>query len=146
MRSEGAAAGRAAVAGIPVIAVSIMFYGVYVIFTIGISVQRKTWFAVIFTTLSALVNVGLNLILIRPYGSMGAALSTLLAYMVLAGVTYVVNQRIYPIVFQLRGFVAALLMLLSLAFSSAFAQGKGIAPDLMQNLVGPGPVTPRPRR
>src|SRR6202023_2363514 len=34
---------------IPVIAISIMFYGVYIMFTIGISVQRKTWFAVIFT-------------------------------------------------------------------------------------------------
>src|SRR6266702_1782526 len=105
---------------IPIIAVSIMFYGIYVIFTIGVSVQRKTWFAVIFTTLSALVNVGLNLILIRLYGSMGAALSTLLAYMVLAGVAYVVNQRIYPIAFQLRAFVAALLIGIVLYVGSDF--------------------------
>lgn len=54
---------------IPIIALSIMFYGVSVIFTIGVSVRRKTWFAVIFTTLSALINLGLNLVLIRPYGS-----------------------------------------------------------------------------
>jgi O-antigen/teichoic acid export membrane protein len=112
---------------IPVISTSIMFYGIYIIFTVGISVQRKTWLAVIFTTISALVNVGLNLILIRPYGAMGAALSTLLAYVVLAGVAYVVNQQLYPIAFELKAFAIALFLGISLYIGSDFlAQGREV--------------------
>src|SRR5205823_6258837 len=33
---------------IPIITTSIMFYGIYIIMTVGISIRRKTWFAVAF--------------------------------------------------------------------------------------------------
>jgi len=69
---------------ISIIAVSIMFYGIFNIFLVGVSLRRKTWLAVIFTTFAALVNIGCNLILIPRYGSMGAAVSTLIAYALLA--------------------------------------------------------------
>src|SRR5258708_3683363 len=95
---------------IPIIAVSTMFYGIYNIFTIGIFVQRKPWFILVFTSLAALVNVGLNIILIPFYGSMGAAASTLLAYALLASIAYIVNQRVYPIPFQIAKFLFAMLV------------------------------------
>ncbi len=95
---------------IPLIVISTVFYGIYNIFTTGISIQRKTWFAVVFTALSALVNIGFNLVLIPMYGSMGAALSTLLAYMLLAFVAYVVNQRLYPVPYEIGLFVIELLV------------------------------------
>jgi O-antigen/teichoic acid export membrane protein len=82
---------------IPIITASIVFYGTYNMFTIGISIKRKTWFAVAFTATSAIVNVLLNLILIPIYGSMGAAWSTLIAYAVLALVAYLVNHLIFDI-------------------------------------------------
>ena len=110
---------------IPIIALSIMFYGVYNIFTTGISVKRKTWFAVVFTTVSALVNVGLNLILIPHYGATGAALSTLLAYIILALIAYIVNQRLYPVPFEVGTFIFALLVGMVLYIGSGFlAQGQ----------------------
>ena len=95
---------------IPIITASIVFYGTYNMFTIGISIKRKTWFAVAFTATSAIVNVLLNLILIPLYGSMGAAWSTLIAYVVLALVAYLVNHRIYPIPFEIGRFSVALLL------------------------------------
>src|SRR6266516_699664 len=49
---------------IPIVALSSMFYGIYVIFTLGIYIQRKPWLAIIFTSLAALVNVGFNFVLI----------------------------------------------------------------------------------
>ncbi len=94
---------------IPIIALSTLFYGVYSLFTTGISIQKKTWYAVIFTTASALANIGFNLVLIPLYGSMGAALSTLFAYILLALVAYIVNQRFYPIPFEVGKFLVALL-------------------------------------
>ena len=105
---------------IPIIAASVMFYGIYLIFTIGISIRRKPWFVVIFTTSSALLNVGLNLLLIPHYGSIGAATSTLIAYAALALIAYIVNQRIYRIPFEIHLFLIALFMGFVLYISSDF--------------------------
>lgn len=99
---------------IPVVALSIMGYGLYSYFTVGISIRRKTWLAVVLTTLAALVNVGLNLFLIPLYASIGAALSTLVAYALLAIVGYAVNQSLYPIPFEIGRFGTGLLIGLGL--------------------------------
>ncbi len=93
---------------IPIVALSSMFYGIYVIFTLGIYIQRKPWLAIIFTSLAALVNVGFNFVLIPQYGSMGAAASTLIAYTLLALIAYLVNRRIYPVRFEVGKFTIAL--------------------------------------
>ena len=117
---------RSAAFIIPIIALSTLFYGIYNIFTIGISIKRKTWFVVVFTSVSALVNVGLNLVLIPHYGAMGAALSTLLAYAFLSMIAYIVNQRIYPIPFEISTFIIALVIGTGFYVGSGFlAQGRG---------------------
>ena len=95
---------------IPVVATSIVFYGVYYVFKSGLDVIRKTWLIAVYTTIAAVVNVGLNLFLIPQYGAMGAAVSTFLAYLVLAVIAYVVNQRLYPIPFEIALFLVALLV------------------------------------
>jgi O-antigen/teichoic acid export membrane protein len=87
---------------IPVIAESIVFYGFYIVFMAGASIRRKTWMPAVFTGLAAAANVALNLVLIPRYGSAGAAASTLIAYIVLALVAYVANQRIYPIPYETK--------------------------------------------
>jgi len=112
---------------IPIVALSIMFYAVYNYFNIAISIKRKTWFAVVFTTIAAVINIGFNLILIPRYGSIGAAWSTLLAYSILLIVAYVVNQRIYFIPFELDLFMAGLIVgVLLYVGSNVLAQGHGM--------------------
>ncbi|HEU5226269.1 MAG TPA: polysaccharide biosynthesis C-terminal domain-containing protein, partial [Ktedonobacteraceae bacterium] len=100
----------AAVPVIPIVALSIMFFGIYNYFTLGISLRRKTWLAVVLTALAALVNIGLNVILIPLYGSMGAAVATLIGYLLLAVGGYIVNQRLYPIPFEIGLFCLILLI------------------------------------
>ncbi len=95
---------------IPIIALSITIAGSNYMFSIGVSIRRKTWLGVIFRSFSALVNVGANLILIPLYGPMGAAVSTLIAYVVLVSISYIVNQRIYPVPFEIYIFIIALLI------------------------------------
>jgi O-antigen/teichoic acid export membrane protein len=89
---------------IPIVAESIVFYGLYIVFMTGASIRRKTWMPAVFTAVAAVANVGLNLVLIPLYGSAGAAASTLIAYMVLALVAYFANQRIYPVPYEMRRF------------------------------------------
>ena len=93
---------------IPIITLATLFYGIYNFLTLGMSIRRKNWFSVIFTTIAALVNIGLNLLFIPLYGSMGAAVATLLAYTLLACCMYVFNQRIYPVSFEITLFGVAL--------------------------------------
>lgn len=105
---------------IPVIAESIAFFGVYYIFMVGANVLRKTWLAAVFTTTAALVNLVINLALIPLLGAMGAAISTLLAFIVLALLAYIVNQRIYYIPFEIHVFIIALLIGIVLYLGSEF--------------------------
>lgn len=103
---------------IPIVAVSISFYGVYYVFKSGLDVKRKTWLISIYTTAAALINVALNLLLIPRYGAMGAAVSTLFAYIVLATIAYLVNCRLYPIPFEIGMFITALLIGIALYVGS----------------------------
>lgn len=105
---------------IPIVAVSTMFYGLYSMFNAGIGVRRKNWLGVIFTTFSALLNVGLNIVLIPHYGSLGAALSTLIAYLALALIAYVVNHYIYPIPYEIGLFLIALSVGVALFLGTIF--------------------------
>jgi O-antigen/teichoic acid export membrane protein len=93
---------------IPIITLSIVFYGIYLFFMVGPSLQRKTWMAGAICALAAIVNLLLNLALIPHYGAIGASITTLLAYIILAVAAYIVNQKIYPIPFELGRFVVAL--------------------------------------
>src|SRR5262249_20567846 len=71
------------------------------------------------------LNVALNLVLIPLYGPMGAAASTLLAYVVLAIIAYVVNQRIYPVPYEIGKFIFAVLVGAALYIGSDFL-GRGL--------------------
>ena len=86
--------------------------------------MRKTWFAVVFTTVAAFINVGFNIALIPLYGSMGAAWSTLLAYTILTVIAYIVNQRMYPIPYEIGTFVFALVIGIGLYTCSNFVAQK----------------------
>jgi O-antigen/teichoic acid export membrane protein len=101
---------HAAAPVIPVIAASIALYGVYTVVMAGANLKRKTWMASVFTATAALVNVGLNLVLIPRFGSMGAAYSTFFAYLTLVVVAYIANQRIYPVHYEVFRAVFAGLM------------------------------------
>ena len=105
---------------IPIVAVSISFYGIYYVFMIGANIERKTWVAPVLSILAAVVNIACNLALIPAYGAEGAALSTLIAYGVLIAAAYVINQRIYPIAFEIDIFIAALLLGVALYMSSNY--------------------------
>lgn len=95
---------------IPLVSASVVFLGIYHIFTTGVNLQRKTLFMAMFSTLAALVNCGANVLLIPRYQAMGAALSTLLAVIVMAAIAYIVNLRLYPVRFEVGGFSIGLLI------------------------------------
>ena len=95
---------------IPIVSASLTFYGLYYIVNVGLNIKRKTWVSSIFSTIAAITNLVLNLVLIPRYGAMGAALATLLAYIMLVLVAYLVNQRTYPLPLEIGKFALAFLL------------------------------------
>ena len=95
---------------IPIVAASLTFYGLYYIVNVGLNIKRKTWISSVFSTIAAITNLILNLVLIPRYGAMGAAIATLLAYIVLVLVAYIVNQRMYPLPLEIGKFALAFVL------------------------------------
>ncbi len=103
---------------IPFIALSTMGIGIYYIFMTGVYIRRKTILEFVFMLVAAVVNVLLNIFLIPYFGAMGAAVSTLLAYIVLTSVSYIVNQKIYPTGFEIGPFIIKLFIGIALYIGS----------------------------
>ena len=75
-------------------------YAAYIVMAIGVGRARRTQFNWVITGAAALVSIVLNLILVPPYGMVGAAVSVLAAYVTLfLGMTYWA-QRVYPVRYQ----------------------------------------------
>ena len=112
---------------IPVVALATMFNGVFLVVSLGVSLRRKTWLASLYFIGSALINVGLNLWLVPRYGAMGAAISTLIAYIALALMAYIANWWIYPVAFEVGLFLVALVVGVALyAAGDALAQSQSV--------------------
>lgn len=95
---------------IPFIAFSNVWYGLFDLFSVGIHVRGKIWYSVIYLPAAACLNLLLNFLLIPSYGALGAALATLLSYFALTVMTYLVNQSVYAIAFELDRFAVALVL------------------------------------
>jgi len=86
---------------VPLIVLSYLCYGARTVVTIGVGVLNKTYYLAITIVIAAIINLVLNAILIPIYGMMGAAWATLISYIALLVMDIVVNQRLYPIRYEL---------------------------------------------
>jgi O-antigen/teichoic acid export membrane protein len=83
-------------------------FGAYIVVVIGIGRARRTRSNWVITGAAAALNVALNLVLIREYGMMGAAVATIGAYGTLfLGMAWKA-QRVYPVPYQWRRVATAL--------------------------------------
>jgi len=84
------------------LAFSTVAFAGYMVVAIGVGRSRRTQFNWVVTGVAAVVNIALNLILIPPYGMMGAAIATIAAYTTMfVGMAWW-SQRIYPVAYQWR--------------------------------------------
>jgi len=79
----------------------------YIVVSIGVGRSRRTGFNWVVTGAAALVNFALNLLLIPPYGMMGAAIATVAAYTVMFAAMAWWSHRLYPINYQWRRLLTA---------------------------------------
>jgi O-antigen/teichoic acid export membrane protein len=84
--------------------------GISSVVVAGISISRRTIYLALLSGIGVAVNVGLNLILIPPFGMFGAAFATAAAYGLLAFLHYKVAQRLYPTPYEPRNVLVVVLL------------------------------------
>jgi O-antigen/teichoic acid export membrane protein len=93
--------------GVPILAFAFAAYAGYTVLAIGSGRARKTQLNWVVTGVGAAANIALNFWLVPRWGMVGAAVSTLAAYVVLfAGMT-LYAQSVYPVAYQWRRVLTA---------------------------------------
>ncbi len=87
-------------------------YGLVSLLTTGFSIARKTGRLALMAVAAAALNIGLNFALIPPWGIVGAAVATAVAYLALTAAYYVVSQRVYHTPYE-GGKIVTMLVLAS---------------------------------
>jgi O-antigen/teichoic acid export membrane protein len=116
-------------------------FGGYVVVAIGVGRSRRTQFNWVVTGAAAAVNVVLNLLLIPPYGMMGAAVATIAAFTTMfAGMSWWA-QRIYPVPYQWRRVLTAVVAGVALTVAGKLIGG-GLPVALLLSLAYPLALLP----
>jgi O-antigen/teichoic acid export membrane protein len=77
-------------------------YGLASLLMTGISLARRTGSLAVISAIAAAVNVSLTIALVPPFGFVGAAFGTAAGYVVVAGLSYWVGQRVYRTPYEPR--------------------------------------------
>lgn len=85
---------------IPVILFSYIFFGMRIIAILGMLLTTKTKSLAIVTIAASLLNIVLNIIFIPKWGMMAAAYSTLISFIFLYWLTYILSQKYYRIPYE----------------------------------------------
>jgi O-antigen/teichoic acid export membrane protein len=93
--------------GVALLAFAGAIYAGYTVLAIGSGRARRTQLNWVVTGIAAAVNVGLNFWLIPRWGMVGAAISTVAAYVVLFIGMTLYSQSVYPVPYQWRRIVTA---------------------------------------
>jgi len=85
---------------VPVVMMGYLFLGISTNLSAGIYIRKKTSYLPLVNITGAVMNVALNFLLIPKFGIAGAAWATLLAYLLMAVVLYVVAEKVYPVRYE----------------------------------------------
>jgi len=85
---------------VPLISVSYVLYGIYYQTNAGINLRKKTTYTPFIVGSAAIINLGLNFLLIPIWGIIGAAIATIVSYALLVIFSYFVSHRLYPISYE----------------------------------------------
>ena len=111
---------------IPLITLSYVLYGCYFALNLGIYVGGKTKYLAVFVGASAVLNLGLNLLLVPRYGMMGAAVATLTCYLMLPIASYFISKRYYAVNYE-WGRIVKIALAASLVYAASFLVGQSYA-------------------
>ncbi len=87
---------------VPVVVLAYIIFSFHHHFNIGILMKKATKYVAYVNVLNGILNVILNLLLIKPFGIFGAAVATLICFIFKASLTFYFSNRLYPIHMEWR--------------------------------------------
>lgn len=129
LRGEGYGRGLTIV---PVLLLGYLFLGIYYNLSIWFKITDKTKYSLYITLVGAVVTLLVIFVLIPVLGFMGAALSTLLSYLTMTIICYIIGQKYYPIPYQTKKGIIYLFTAFGLGYMGFFVD---LEPPFLRFLV-----------
>lgn len=121
------------------VALGYVFYGGYIFASSGIYISGKSGSLPVAVGIAAVLNIGLNYILIPQFGMTGAACATLFSYIAMCMLMWYLSKRDYPISFEflrLGKIIGAAVIVYS--YSSIFLISNTVSTFMFKVLLIPG--------
>jgi O-antigen/teichoic acid export membrane protein len=115
---------------VPVLVLANVFSAMVLMFTIGMHIQKKTRVLSYITGVGAASNIILNIVLIPLYGMIGAALASLISYLVIDLLAYRKSQSLYRVPYEASRFVKILVVFSLVAFAASALQFDNLLLDI----------------
>ena len=91
---------------VPLLSFSIILHGFYTVISVGVILTKKTKYVIISNYSAAIVNIFLNLLMIPKYGMMGAAIASVIAYVINSILLFNFAQKSYYIKYKILNVIA----------------------------------------
>lgn len=118
------------------VALGTIFMGIYQINIYIIYLENKTKWTPIITSISAIINIVLNIVLIPKIGIIGAAISTLISYLLLALIVTIWVQRSLSYNFDFKFLLKVMCATVIMAVILSFVKSSGIAQIIIYTGLG----------
>lgn len=119
---------------VPVLLLGYLFLGIYYNLSIWFKITDKTKYSLYITLAGAIITLIVLFTLIPVLGFMGAALSTLLSYLAMSILCYMMGQKYYPVPYQTKKGIFYLLTAFGLGYLGFFVDlDHPLAGFLVQN-------------
>jgi len=105
---------------IPIILGGYFFNGIFNVLSAGFNIEKKTDYLPIAVGVAAIVNIGLNFLLIPIIGYWGAAYATLIAYFISAVLLYYFTKKVYFIKYEFKRLFLIIFLTLVIYYSFTF--------------------------
>ncbi|MFM2062305.1 MAG: hypothetical protein RLZZ507_1975 [Cyanobacteriota bacterium] len=114
------------------LAIGFMAYASTQVTSIGISLTKQTQYFAIFSWLSALLNLGLNIIFVPQGGMIAASWSTAVSYIFLTVAYLCISQKLQPVVYEKRKAVIVISLTFGFTIVAPFVPNINLIINLLQ--------------
>ena len=103
---------------IPIIVIANLCFGIYYNLSTWYKVTDRTKIGTIISWMGALITIVLNLVLLKKFGFMVSAWTTLAAYFTMMVLSYFLGQKYYPIPYRIKNISLCLILLVVFSYVS----------------------------
>jgi O-antigen/teichoic acid export membrane protein len=82
---------------VPLVLMANLFLGIYYTLSLWYKLTDKTRYGAYFALIGSVISIAVNILFIPVYGYMASAVAVLICFMVMAGLSYMVGQKHYPV-------------------------------------------------